>query len=123
MVTIDYGLNDRHLGLVPARVAWESMIVAAQEAEACVLLLTPTPDLTQRSTADDDERQPLLDHACQIRQLAAEHQVGLVDSQIAAAAYCRHDGELTDLLSWSNHPNRAGHVIVARALMRWFMPS
>ncbi len=123
VVTIDYGLNDRRLGLTAARQAWESMIVAAREVDARVLLLTPTPDLTQRTGAQDEERQPLLDHALQIRQLAVEHEVGLVDSQAATAAYCQQDGELSDLLSWSNHPNRAGHVIVARALLRWFMPA
>ena len=123
VVTIDYGLNDRHIGLQPALQSWESMIVAAKKAAVGVLLLTPTPDLTQQADAPDEERQPLLDHAEQIRQLASTHQVGLVDNQIAADAYCRYTGELSDLLSWSNHPNRAGHVVVARALMRWFMPA
>lgn len=123
VVTIDYGLNDRRLGLPAAHAAWGSMIVAAKQAGAAVLLLTPTPDLTQRAHAPSEESQPLRDHAVQIRQLAAEHDVGLVDSQCAAAAYCQHTGELTDLLSWSNHPNRAGHVLVARALMRWFTPA
>ena len=29
-------------------------------------------------------------------------------------------GDLTDLLSWSNHPNRRGHELVAGLLLRWF---
>jgi hypothetical protein len=36
VVTIDYGLNDRRLGLATARKAWESMIAAARGADACV---------------------------------------------------------------------------------------
>jgi len=123
VVLLDYGLNDRRLGLDAARSAWECMVIAAKEAHAAVLLLTPTPDMTQRDDAEADERRPLRDHAEQIRQLAMEHQVGLVDSQLAADAYCQHTGELTDLLSWSNHPNRSGHVLVASALLRWFMPA
>ena len=120
VVCIDYGLNDRRLGLDAAREAWTSMITAAQAAHAGVLLLTPTPDLTQYPGTPDDERQPLRDHAAQIRALADEHGVGLVDSLAAADAYLTRDGDLTDLLSWSNHPNREGHLMVARLLMRWF---
>jgi transposase len=29
-------------------------------------------------------------------------------------------GRLEDLMSQSNHPNRIGHNLVARALMKWF---
>lgn len=127
VVTLDYGLNDRRIGLAPARQAWESMIRGAQAAGVGVLLLTPTPDMTQapdsQAPSAHAERESLREHAEQIRRLAREHGVGLVDSLQAADAYCEHCGELTDLLSWSNHPNRAGHLLVARALMRWFTPA
>lgn len=123
VVTIDYGLNDRGLGLDAARAAWEQMIAAADDAGARVLLLTPTPDRTQRADAPEDERRPLREHAEQIRHLADEHGLGLVDSLAAADTYIAAGGDLVDLLSWSNHPNRAGHELVARALLRWFPPT
>lgn len=123
VVCIDYGLNDRGIGLAAARAAWESMIAAAQRSGARVLLLTPTPDMTQAPGAADAERRPLREHAAQIRALADGHGVGLVDSLAQADARCAAGGDLTDLLSWSNHPNRAGHELVARALLRWFPPA
>lgn len=119
VVTIDYGLNDRRLGLVPARAAWTSMIQKAKSKGVKMLLLTPTADITQREDAPEEERRELQQHAQQIQQLAEEHEVGLVDSLGAFAQY-QKSGDLWDLLSWRNHPNRAGHEIVARELLRWF---
>jgi acyl-CoA thioesterase-1 len=44
IVTIDYALNDRAIGLQRAEAAWRKMIEAAQAQGARVILLTPTPD-------------------------------------------------------------------------------
>jgi acyl-CoA thioesterase-1 len=120
VLTIDYGLNDRGLGLERAARAWRKMIEAALKANVKVVLLTPTPDRTQLPGAADKERQPLLAHAEQIRGLAAEYGTGLVD---CLAEFAAADGSLLDYLSWSNHPNRAGHDLAARALLRWFPPA
>ena len=120
VLTIDYGLNDRRLGLERARAAWSAMIGPAQEQGVRVLLLTPTPDIMQRSDAPAEARQLLRDHAQQIRELAAEFEVGPVDSLAACDRYLEGGGDLQDLLSWSNHPNRRGHELVARELLRWF---
>jgi acyl-CoA thioesterase-1 len=120
VITIDYGLNDRRLGLARARSAWASMIEAALARGIKVLLLTPTADNTQRPRADPAEWRDLQQHAAQIRALAGEYAVGLVDSLVAFEQYVQQGGDLSDLLSWSNHPNRAGHEIVARELLRWF---
>jgi lysophospholipase L1-like esterase len=120
VLTIDYGLNDRGIGLEPARTAWTTMIEQALEQGVKVVLLTPTPDTTQLLTAPAAERQVLQEHAAQIRELAARYEVGLVDSLASFDRYQQEDGHLTDLLSWSNHPNRGGHEIVARELLRWF---
>lgn len=117
VVTIDYALNDRHLGLAAARTAWSAMIRSAIAADARVLLMTPTPDTTQARQTRREDGDDLRQHAAQVRALADEHGVGLVDS---LAAFAAHEGDLSDLLSWSNHPNRAGHDLVAQALMRWF---
>jgi lysophospholipase L1-like esterase len=120
VLTIDYALNDRGVGLEAARAAWTAMIDQALAQGTKVLLLTPTSDMSQAPGVPEEHRAPLRQHADQIRALAAARNVGLVDS---LAAYDVHRGDLTDLLSWANHPNRAGHELVARDVLRWFPPS
>ncbi|MCD6286645.1 MAG: SGNH/GDSL hydrolase family protein [Anaerolineae bacterium] len=120
VVTIDYGLNDRGLGLVRAEKAWRTMTQAALDAGVKVILMTPTPDLTQRHGYEGEDQGDLLVQAAQIRELAGDYGVGLVDSLAAFEAYVAAGTDLTDLLSWVNHPNRQGHELVARALLRWF---
>lgn len=119
VLTIDYGLNDRGLGLERSERNWRTMIEAALMANVKVILLTPTPDRSQMPDADPKARQTLQAHAELIRALAAEYGAGLVDS-LAAFEQAAQGRSLLDLLSWSNHPNRAGHDLVARDLMRWF---
>jgi acyl-CoA thioesterase I len=117
VITIDYSLNDRGHGLERARVAWTQMITQARTAGIPVLLLTPTPDL---ASALLDPADPLSQHAEQVRSLAAEHGVGLVDSYAGFQAFVRAGGQLESVMSSRNHPNRAGHAMVADALLRWF---
>lgn len=111
VVTIDYALNDRRLGLPKARAAWESMISAAQKGGAKVILLTPSWDLS--SPAEDPT---LPQHAAQIRDLAKKYGTGLADS---FAAFL--DAKPREpFMSQSNHPNRAGHELILKGLMPWF---
>ncbi len=119
IITIDYGLNDRGIGLESARVAWSTMIQAGVGSGAKVILLTPTPDVTQAPTYDGADRDLLSDHAEQIRRLAAENGIGLADSFAACQDYVTIR-DLSDILSSGNHPNRTGHELVVRELMRWF---
>lgn len=117
VITIDYALNDRRVGLETAKEAWGSMIKAAQARGVEVILLTPTGD----TRADlDDATDPLNQHAYQIRALAEEHHVALADSLAAWMAYIADEGALTDLVSQVNHPNRAGHDLVVAELIKWF---
>lgn len=120
VLTIDYGLNDRGVGLEKAQAAWRQMIEQALMQNVKVILLTPTPDSTQAPGRAASDRQPLQDHANQIRRLAEEYGVGLVDSLARFERYTADEGELSDLLSWSNHPNAQGHALVAELLLRWF---
>jgi lysophospholipase L1-like esterase len=117
VVLIDYALNDRAIGLPRARAAWASMIQAAQVAGVPVLLLTPTADTTANLT---DPNDPLNQHAEQIRRLAADYGVGLIDSLAAFVNYVKQGGVLTDLMAQSNHPNRQGHDLVAAEIAKWF---
>ncbi len=117
IVTIDYALNDRGLGLEITKKAWTEMIQAAKAKGAKVILLTPTGDTRANL---EDPNDPLLQHAEQIRQLAREHEVALADSLAAIQNYIEEDGELEDLMSQVNHPNRKGHDLVVAELMKWF---
>ena len=117
LVTIDFGLGDRSIGLERSRAAWSAMIKAALAAHAKVLLLTPTADLGANL---DDPKDPLNQHAEQIRELAREYHAGLVDSLAAFKQFGQSGGHIPSLMSQDNHPNRQGHELVARELLAWF---
>jgi lysophospholipase L1-like esterase len=117
LVTIDYGLNDRAIGLARAEAAWKAMIAQARAAHVPVILLTPTPDIGARL---DDPADPLNQHAEQIRRLAREQGVALVDSLAAFKERIAAGEKLESLMSQSNHPNRKGHDLVAAELLKWF---
>ena len=118
ILLIDYALNDRGVGLEKARAAWVSMIQQAQGRNIKVILLTPTGD--HRADLNDPD-DPLNQHAAQIRDLAKEYEVGLVDSLQLFKDYINAGHPLDDLMSQVNHPNRKGHDIVTRALLDWFL--
>ena len=120
VVLIDYALNDRGIGLAKAKAAWESMVKQALAAHVKVILLTPTADSTAKL---DDPKDPLNLHAEQIRKLATEYQVGLVDSLGAFKAEAARGVPLNDLLAQPNHPNARGHALVVSELIKWFPPS
>ena len=117
VVLIDYGLNDRGPGLERARTAWMQMITQSQAANVKVIVLTPTGDSSANLLNPEDK---LSLHAEQIRRLAADHNTGLADSTYVYVAHLKAGGKIEDLLSHCNHPNRAGHELVANALMQWF---
>jgi acyl-CoA thioesterase I len=115
LITIDYALNDRRLGLDRAAAAWQSMIRRAKDAK--LILLTPTPD---QSAKLDEPADPLNQHAQQIRRLATDHGLALVDSLAAFKSRVQSGDSLADLMSQINHPNRKGHDLVASELLKWF---
>ncbi len=117
VVTIDYALNDRGVGLARAETAWKAMIAQAKAAGVKVILLTPTPDTT---ASLDDPNDPLNQHAEQIRRLARENEVALVDSLAAFRTRVRAGEPLDSFMSQFNHPNRKGHEIVAAELLKLF---
>jgi lysophospholipase L1-like esterase len=117
VVTIDYALNDRGVGLPRAKAAWSEMIEKAKAAGVKVILLTPTADMGAKM---DDPNDPLNQHAQQIRELAAKYNVGLVDSIEFFKQHVKAGGKLDELMSQGNHPNRKGHDLVAADLVAWF---
>ncbi len=120
VVTIDYGLNDRRIGLDSAGKAWRFMIEKALSQHVRVILLTPTWDTSGLLDPSASDWTKLLCHTEQIRNLASIYSVGLVDSFAAFDQYVKQFGDALDLLSVANHPNEKGHTLVAEALMRWF---
>jgi lysophospholipase L1-like esterase len=119
VITIDYGLNDRAIGLKSAFASWTSMIKAGITSGSKILLHTPTPDMTQATTYTGKDKNLLGDHADQIRRMADSNGIGLIDSLRICLEYSSKE-DLSDLLSWSNHPNKTGHELVAKELLRWF---
>jgi hypothetical protein len=116
VVTIDYALNDRSIGLARSEAAWRSMITNTLARGVKVILLTPTPDLKANLEGAD----PVNQHAAQIRALAREYKIGLADS-LAAFQELRRKGEPLGLyMAQSNHPNRKGHEVVVGLLMKKF---
>lgn len=120
IITIDYGLNDRRIGLTAAKKSWSSMIKRSVELGIKVLLLTPTMD--KRGFRDETVEGwvMLKKHSQQIKMLANEFQVGLVDSFRTFEEYIDNIGPIEELMSSDNHPNRRGHELVAREIMKWF---
>jgi lysophospholipase L1-like esterase len=93
------------------------MIVSAKEAGILVVLLTPTPDLNEDIL---DRNAPLANHATQVRELAKELDVKLVDSYQKFLDLKSKGTDLKPFMSQNNHPNRAGHLIVAAELEKVF---
>ena len=117
LILIDYALNDRGAGLEKAYTAWNKMIKQAKAKGIKVILLTPSPD---QSVNYADPENLLKKHTDQIWSLAADNQVGLVDSyQLFEFLYPNKD-KLSQYMSQVNHPNELGHELIAGELMTWF---
>lgn len=119
IITIDYSLNDLEIGLQASRLNWSRMIEMALENNIKLILLTPSWD---KSYFEQNESwTKLVMHAEQVRSLADEYNIGLSDSFNAFKYYINDGGDLTDLLSHINHPNRKGHELITMELAKWFI--
>jgi lysophospholipase L1-like esterase len=117
LILIDYSLNDRVVGLEKAYMAWNQMIKSAKDRGVKVILLTPSPD---QNVNYADPANELRKHADQVRKLAAENQVGLVDSYLAFEFLYPNKEQLSKYMSQVNHPNELGHELIANELIKWF---
>ena len=120
LVTIDYRLNDRRIGLDRARVAWQRMIEAALARQVKVLLLTPTHDITRLADPPQMDWSTLVKQSAQIRELAEQYGVGVADSFQRWELAQQQGAHLYELLSQSNHPSATGHELVAQEIVNWF---
>lgn len=119
VLTIDYSLNDRGISLESARTAWKKMIESALEREIKVILCTPTWD--QSYLRQDEEWRMLVRHAEQVRELADEYSLGLADSFDAFERHVAVPSDLAKYLSHVNHPTKAGHLLVAEEIAKYFL--
>ncbi len=119
VVTIDYGLNDRGIGLEKAKTAWEQMIDAALNRGKKVILLTPSWDNTYYLKNDD--WYALEKHRDQIIRLADTYSVGLADSFAAFEKHVQEESDLVAYLAHVNHPTEKGHALIAQELAKYFV--
>ena len=119
ILTIDYGLNDRAIGLESAYHAWECMINDALTEEIKVVLCTPTWDNSYYKKNEHWEQ--LVKHTEQIRSLADKYNVGLADSFEAYNRNILIESDLSKYLSHTNHPTKAGHQLVADEIAKYFI--
>lgn len=114
---IDYALNDRKTPLDDVREAWEAMVDTALAHHIKVILCTPTPDTHEDILSDD---APLAAHAAQIRALAKEKNVGVIDSYQMFKDMVASGTALAPYMAQANHVNKLGHDLVAALIFEWF---
>lgn len=115
---IDYALNDMWHPTEKVAPAWKSMIEQALAVGVKVILVTPSPD--QREAITENENRLAL-HAEQIRKLAAEYGIGLADPFEVFQLIAKTKLGIKPFMSHVNHPNRAGHEIMAAQILPWLV--
>lgn len=115
---IDYSLNDVGGNMDTVRMAWERMIEMAQANGIKVVLLTPSADqrIDYCQAGNIAEK-----HAEQVRKLAARYHTGLIDSYVLFRKKACEDKTLVNYMASVNHPNRAGHEMIAKAILPLFL--
>jgi len=111
---IDYGLNDRGIGLEKAEASWRRMIEYALAAGVKAILFTPTPDLNEDIL---DENAPLVDHAGMIRMLGEDYAIPVVDTYARFKSLRESGCELSKYMAQKNHPNALGHAEVLKEMV------
>ena len=114
---LDYALNDTGIGLERSKEAWHSMIGKVLDQKIKVILLTPSPD--QRIDIMETDNV-LGQHQKQIRQLAMENGVGLVDSYTLFKEKAVAGDSISKYMSQVNHPNKEGHKLIADEILTYF---
>lgn len=114
---IDYALNDRGIGLVKAKKAWELMIKKALKKNIKVILFTPSPD---QGVNILDPNNELEQHALQVKDLADKFDIGLIDSYEIFRQKVISGDSISDYMSQVNHPNKKGHLLIAERIFDYF---
>jgi len=117
IIFIDYALNDRLIGLARARKAWEYMIKTAVKHGIKVILMTPTPDITESLS---DQNAPLAQMARQISELGVKYHVPVIDPYSKFKEIVAAGNSLSYYMAQSNHINQYGHSVVAKLILPLF---
>lgn len=117
VIFIDYGLNDRGVGLEKAKKSWEKMIKSALKKNIKVVLLTPSPDMGVDIL---DSTSVLNQHAEQIKLLSKTFNVGLIDSYSLFKEKATSGDGVINYMSQINHPNEKGHRLISNEILRYF---
>lgn len=115
---IDYALNDRSIGIDRAQKAWELMIKKALKKNIKVILLTPTPDLTEDIKI---ESTPLEVHRQMIIALGEKYKIPVVDSYGIFKKMAIEGIDIKPYMAQNNHPNEKGHQLVADEICKLFV--
>jgi len=119
VLTIDYSLNDRYIGLETAYISWEKMIKQALDNNIKVILCTPSWDNSYY--VQDENWKNLVQHAEQVRTLADRYNVGLADSFASFQRHVTSPEDMAQYLSHVNHPSKAGHELIAQEIAKYFI--
>lgn len=114
---IDYALNDKSLGIEKSTAALRKMIDAALKKEIKVILLTPSPHQSYDILSPEN---PYVAYQNEVIALAKEYHIGLVDSYTLFKEKIAAGHPVTEYMSQVNHPNEAGHAIIAKGILKWF---
>jgi arylsulfatase A-like enzyme/lysophospholipase L1-like esterase len=115
---IDYGLNDRSIGIERAQAAWEAMIKRALAKNIKTILLTPTPDTTEDITSDTALLQK---HSSMIIALAKKYNLPVIDSYQIFKKMAFAGVDLKPYMAQNNHVNEKGHELVAAEIYKLFV--
>jgi arylsulfatase A-like enzyme/lysophospholipase L1-like esterase len=114
---IDYGLNDRAIGIERAEAAWEAMVKKALAKNIKTILLTPTPDLNEDIISDTT---PLEKHSAMIIALAKKYNLPVIDSYHIFKKMALAGVDIKQYMAQNNHPNEKGHQLVADEMSKLF---
>lgn len=114
---IDYALNDKGLGIEKSTAALRKMIDAALKKGIKIILLTPSP---HQSYDILNPENPYVTYQKEIIGLAKEYRIGLTDSYTLFKEKIASGHSVTEYMSQVNHPNEAGHAIIAKGILKWF---
>lgn len=114
---VDYALNDRMLGMEKSKAAMSKMINTALTKGIKVILLTPTPHQSFNILDTLNAYEAFKD---EVTELAKQYNIGLVDSYALFKEKVSAGHSVAEYMSQINHPNEAGHQLIADEIMKWF---
>ncbi len=116
IVVIDYGINDLTLPSIEMEKAWIGMARAVLAAGAIPVFVTPTWD-EQEPLRMQVGRSGLSAVSAQIKNVGSSMNVLVADVYEEWTRAVEGGVEPSSLLSFSNHPNLAGHMVICKTLI------